>query len=209
MLRSLVRLSLEQRYVVVAGAAALLVVGILLASRYPLDVFPEFAPPLVEIQTEAPGMSSEAVESLVTIPLESAVNGIPRVTTLRSRSVQGLSSIVLLFEHGSSLVEANQIVTQRLGSVASELPIQAKVRVLPSLSSTSRVLHIGLTPKSKDKLLPGESELDQTELSVLMRWVIEPVLKKVPGVANVSTWGVHEKQYQVLVKPADLRAYGL
>src|SRR5262245_31898108 len=170
MLRSLVRLSLEQRYVVVAGAAALLVVGIVLASRYPLDVFPEFAPPLVEIQTEAPGMSSEAVESLVTIPLESAVNGIPRLTNLRSKSVQGLSSIVLLFEQNADLFQARQMVTERLTSATPNLPILAKTpRLLPPLSSTSRVLHIGLTPKPKKDLVPGEPELNQTEISVLMR----------------------------------------
>ena len=210
MLRGLVRLSLEHRYAVVIGAAALLVVGIVAASRYPLDVFPEFAPPLVEIQTEAPGMSSESVESLVTIPLESAVNGIPRLTTLRSKSVQGLSSIVLLFEQGADLFQVRQMVNERLASAAPNLPLQVKTpKLLPPLSSTSRVLHIGLTPKAQADLQPGEPVLDQTEISVLMRWVIEPRLLRVPGVANVSTYGQHDKQYQVLVRPADLRAFGL
>src|SRR5262245_23672466 len=101
MLTYLVRLSLQHRVVVVVAAAALLVYGSFVALQTPLDVFPEFAPPLVEVQTEAPGLSSEAVERLVTIPLESALNGLPQMTTLRSKSVQGLSSIQMFFEQGS------------------------------------------------------------------------------------------------------------
>src|SRR5262249_61581631 len=124
-----------------------------------LDVFPEFAPPLVEVQTEAPGMSSESVESLVTIPLENAVNGIPHMTTLRSKSVQGLSSVVLLFEPGTDLFQVRQMVSERVAVAAAALPQQVKApgpRLMPPLSSTSRVLHIGLTPKRPDRLRPGE-----------------------------------------------------
>ena len=103
MLRSLVQASLRYRFVVVIAAMAMIVVGVWSVQQTPLDVFPEFAPPLVEVQTEAPGMSSESVESLVTIPLENAVNGVPQMTVLRSKSVQGLSSVVMLFDHLSVL----------------------------------------------------------------------------------------------------------
>ncbi|HMC63905.1 MAG TPA: efflux RND transporter permease subunit, partial [Gemmataceae bacterium] len=210
MLRSLVRLSLEFRVAVVVAAAVLLILGVVDVSRSPFDVFPEFAPPLVEVQTEAPGMSSETVEQVVTIKLESVLNGLPQMTTLRSKSVQGLSSIQLLFEHGSNLFQVRQMVTERVAVAAAQLPQQVKApRVLPPLSSTSRVLKVGLTPKRADKLQPGEPKLTQTDVSVLAEWVIEPRLRAVPGVANVSDYGIHEKQYQVLVKPVELREHGV
>src|SRR5262245_55513437 len=202
MLRDLVRTALRFRFVVLVGAVALIVLGVASALRSPLDVFPEFAPPRVEVQTEAPGMSSEAVESLVTIPLENAVNGIPHMTTLRSKSVQGLSSVVMLFAPATDLFQARQMVTERIAVAAATLPQQVKApgpRVMPPLSSTSRVLHIGLTPRPKDKLPPGVKPLDQIDVSVLNRWVITPRLLAVPGVANVSTYGHQDKRYHVLV----------
>src|ERR1043165_8591607 len=202
MLRGLVELSLRQRYVVVIAGIILLIYGGWAATHSPLDVFPEFAPPLVEVQTEAPGMSSEAVESLVTIPIESAVNGVPRMTTLRSKSVQGVSSVVMLFERGTDLFQVRQMIAERVAVAATRLPAQVQApRVMPPLSSTSRVLHVGLTPKRKEDLKPGEPLLDQTDVSVLLRWVIEPRLLRVPGVANVSTYGQHDKIFLVLVKP--------
>jgi len=208
MLRGLVDLSLKQRYIAVVASVLLLVYGGWSALQAPLDVFPEFAPPLVEVQTEAPGMSSEAVESLISIPIESALNGIPHMTRLRSKSVQGVSQVDMLFERETDMVKVRQMVAERVAAVAGSLPAQAKAPiVMPPLSSTSRVLHIGLTPKKKSELEPGEPLLTQTDVSVLMRWVIEPRLKRVPGVANISTYGQHDKVFQVLVKPEMLRAH--
>ncbi len=210
MLRSLVQASLRFRFVVVLAALALIVVGVYSIQHTPLDVFPEFAPPRVEVQTEAPGMSSESVESLVTIPLENAVNGVPQMTVLRSKSVQGLSSVVMLFDRDTDLFKVRQMVAERVAEVKHQLPQQVGTpRLMPPLSSTSRVLHIGLTAKPKEQLKPGEPELDQTDVSVLMKWVIGPRLLAVPGVANVSTYGLHDKQFQVLIKPQVLRDYGL
>ncbi len=206
MLRNLVQLSLRQRYVVMLGAVIFMVVGIATASRAPLDVFPEFAPPLVEIQTEAPGFSSDDVERLVTIPLESVLQGIPRTTALRSRSVQGLSSVTLWFQPGTDIFTARQMVTERLANADLAKSVKTP-RLLPPLSSTSRVLHIGLTPKKPEELPEGVKPLTQTDISVLMEWEIQRQLLSVPGVANVSTYGLHDKEYQVLVKPAKLRDY--
>lgn len=208
MLRSLVEASLSLRFAIVIGGIVFLVYGGWTASRAPLDVFPEFAPPLVEVQTEAPGMSSEAVENLVTIPLESSLNGVPHMTTLRSKSVQGVSSIVMLFEHNTDLFKVRQMVSERVAVAATRLPMQVKApHVMPPLSSTSRVLHIGLTAKRKEDLKPGEPVLNQTEVSVLLRWVIEPRLLRVPGVANISTYGQHDKVFEVLLKPEAMRAH--
>ncbi|HPU16523.1 MAG TPA: efflux RND transporter permease subunit, partial [Polymorphobacter sp.] len=166
----------------------------------PLDVFPEFAPPLVEIQTEAPGLSTEEVESLVTIPLETAVNGVPDLQTLRSKSVLGLSSVVLLFDRGTDVIRARQLVAERVAQAAAKLPAAAKAPVLLStLSSTSRAMKIGVTSKT----------LDQMQLSELVRWTIRPQLMAVPGVANVAVWGQRDRQLQVLVDPDRLRAAGV
>lgn len=206
MLTALVRFSLRFHVVVLAAAALVLVYGIVVALRTPLDVFPEFAPPLVEVQVEAPGMSSEAVENLVTIPLEGAVNGVPRIMVLRSKSVQGLSSIQMFFEPGTDIYRARQMVQERVNEAKADLPPSTKTpRTLPVLSSTSRILKLGLTPKHR----PGHPDLSQTEVSVLMKWVIGPRLRAVPGVANVSTYGLHDKEYQILIRPEVLREYGL
>src|SRR5438874_10830577 len=114
MLTRLVYLSLRLRFVVVVAAAVLLAIGIADALRTPLDVFPEFAPPLVEVQVEAPGMSSEAVERVVTIPLEGALSGLPQMTMLRSKSVQGLSAVQMLFERDADMTRARQMIAERV-----------------------------------------------------------------------------------------------
>src|SRR5919206_732549 len=165
MLRSLLQASLRYRVAVVVAAGVLLAAGTYAALRTPLDVFPEFAPPLVEVQVEAPGLSSEAVEQLVTIPLESSLNGLPRMTDIRSKSVQGLSSITVLFERGSDVFQARQIVSERVAVESARLPQQVKTpRVMPILSSTSRVLKVGLTPKHEH----GRPLCTQADISVLM-----------------------------------------
>src|SRR6188472_3871422 len=118
MLSSLIANSIRLRVVVIAACVVLMVVGSRSIRRAPLDVFPEFAPPQVEIQTEAPGLSTEEVESLITVPLENALNGVSRLKTLRSKSVLGLSSVLLIFEEGTDLMRARQVVQERLTSEA-------------------------------------------------------------------------------------------
>jgi CzcA family heavy metal efflux pump len=199
-MRWLVATALRQRVAVVAVMCALLVVGVWTLRSAPLDVFPEFAPPQVEIQTEAPGLSTEEVESLVSVPLENALSGTPFVTTVRSKSVLGLSSVVLLFEGGTDLFVARQFVAERLARVAPQLPSVARAPVMMSPhSSLARVLKVGLTSDS----------LSLTDLSMLARWTIRPRLMAVPGVANVAIWGERPRQLQVLVDPDRLRAHGV
>lgn len=198
MLNWIVSTSLHFRVLVVAAAAVVIALGIAAARRTPLDVFPEFAPPLVEVQTEAPGLSTEEVESLVTVPLENALNGTSWLKTIRSKSVLGLSSVVLIFEEGTDLLEARQIVQERLAVEAARLPAAAKSPVMLSpLSSTSRALKIGMSSK----------ELSQMELTELAKWTIRPRLMAVTGVANVAIWGQRDRQFQVLVDPDELRAH--
>ena len=181
-----------------AASIVLVVVGAQTLKTAPLDVFPEFAEPLVEIQTEAPGLSTEEVESLITIPLENGLKGTPWLRTLRSKSVLGLSSVVLIFPRGTDLVRARQFVQERLAMEAGRLPVVAHPPVMLSpLSTTSRVLKIGVTSES----------LTQMELSELAKWTIRPNLMAIQGVANVAIWGQRDRQLQVLVNPEQLRAH--
>ena len=200
MLGRLVHFALAQRVLVLALAGLLVVLGVRAGRDVPLDVFPEFAPPMVEIQTEAPGLSTEEVESLVTVPIETAVNGVPGLMTLRSKSVLGLSSVQILFERGSDVIRARQMVGERIAQVQPRLPLAARQPVLmPPLSSTSRAMKVGLS----------STKLDQMQLSELVRWTIRPRLMAVPGVANIAVWGQRDRQLQVLVDPDRLRASGV
>jgi Cu/Ag efflux pump CusA len=141
----LITTSLHLRLPVVATAIVLIIVGIRSADSIPLDVFPEFAPPLVEIQTEVPGISTEDVESLVSVPIENALNGVPFVKTIRSKSVLGLSSVRLIFQPNTDLLIARQLVQERLATVAATLPMIARPpTILPPLSSLSRCMKIML-----------------------------------------------------------------
>ncbi|MBG8556125.1 efflux RND transporter permease subunit [Hymenobacter guriensis] len=192
--------ALRLRLVVVILFGVLLVAGLQVVRNTPLDVFPEFAPPYVEVQTEAPGLSTAEVEALVSVPLENALNGTPDVKKIRSKSVLGLSSVVLYFPQGIDINNARQAVQERLARVAPTLPGVARPPVMLSpLSSTSRVLKIGVSSDS----------LTQVEMTTLARWSIRPRLMAVPGVANVAIWGQRDRQLQVLVNPEQLRTLGL
>lgn len=200
MLSSLVSTALRFRVLVVGLACVLIVQGLRLVERTPLDVFPEFALPTVEIQTEAPGLSCEEVESLVTMPIENALNGVPWLATIRSKTVLGLSQVVCIFEEGTDLVPARQLVTERLAAAAARLPAVAKRPVvLEPLSSMSRVLKIGLS----------SSTLDAMDLTDFALWTIRPRLMGVRGVANVAIWGERDRELQVLIDPEKLQAHGL
>jgi Cu/Ag efflux pump CusA len=177
----------------------MMVFGIARLRDMPVDVFPEFAPPMVEIQTEALGLSAAEVESLISMNLEELLSGTSWLRTIRSQSVPGLSSLLLIFEPGTNLMHARQLIQERL-TLAYTLPNVSKRPVmLQPLSATSRTMMIGLSSK----------ELSLMQLSVLARWTIKPRLMGVPGVANVAIWGQRERQLQVQVDPERLRAHGV
>ncbi|PYN10708.1 MAG: acriflavin resistance protein, partial [Candidatus Rokuibacteriota bacterium] len=166
----------------------------------PVDVFPEFAPPLVEIQTEGIGMTAAEVEDLITLPLEEQLRGTPELDILRSKSVTGLSAIRLIFKMGTDQLHARQLVQERLAISAHTLPLSAGAPVmLQPLSATSRVMKIGITSKQHDL----------TDLSMTAYWTIKFRLMQVPGVANVPIWGERIKLLVVLVDPELLRVYDL
>src|SRR5256886_5497096 len=196
MMRWIIEWSLKFRLLVVALAMGMIFVGITQLRTMPVDALPEFAPPYVEVQTEAPGLSASEVEELVTLNLEELLNGTPWLQSIRSTSVPGLSSITLIFQPGTDIIRARQLVSERLG-LAYALPNVAQPPViLQPLSATSRVMMIGLSSK----------QVSPIDMSVLARWNIRPALLSVPGVANVSIWGMRDRQLQVLVDPQRLQA---
>src|SRR5829696_8677090 len=185
MMRSIVESSLKLRLLVVAIAVGVMVLGIGKLRTMPVDVLPEFIPTTVEIQTEALGLSAAEVEKLITVPMEQILlNGVAWLDDVRSESVPGLSSIVLVFEPGTDIMRARQLVQERL-TQSRDLPRVSKPpTMIQPLSSSSRVMMVRL---SSDTLTPIET-------SVLARWTIKPRLMGIEGVANVSIWGQRERQ---------------
>jgi CzcA family heavy metal efflux pump len=199
-MRWIVARSLRFRWLAVFGAAAVLFFGFLQARDAPLDVFPEFAPPIVEVQTIALGNTSTEVEELITIPIEDALNGIEGLDKMRSYSVEQLSSIKLYFKRGTDLYRSRQLVQERLAGVTSQLPTWASPPfMMPPLSSTARVMKIGMT----------SSDLSMEEMSAIAYWKIRQRLLRVPGVANVLIYGERLQQRHVQVDPQLLAEYGV
>src|SRR5450755_1386364 len=187
-MRFIVASSLRFRYLVVAGAAALMFFGIQTLGHQKVDVFPEFAPISVEIQTECLGLSPAEVEQLVTVPLENALQGVPGVYEVNSESVPQLSAIFLYFKNGTDVLQARQLVQERLSASAPTLPTWAAPPSLyPIVSATSRVMQIALTSKT----------LSPLDLSTVALYTIRNRLLHVHGVANVAIWGEKRKEVEV------------
>lgn len=167
-------------------------------SRY--DVFPEFAPAQVVIQTEAPGLSPGQVEVLVTQPIENTVNGVVGVSSMRSKSLQGISVITITFKSGTDLYRDRQLVAERLPAITGELPAGVKSPIItPLTSSTSVIMAVGMTSDS----------LSLMNLRTIADWTVKPRLLAVPGVAKVAVYGEGVKELQIQIRPDLLLKYGL
>ncbi len=197
MMKLIIGCSLRFRYLVLALGIVLTWFGLARLRDVPVDVFPEFAPPRVEIQTICLGLSSAEVEQLVSVPLENALNGIPDIEVMRSKSVAQLSSILLIFKTSADEIRARQLVSERMALATKGLPTWAAPPfMMPPLSSTSRIMKIGITSKDKSVM----------DLSMLAYWNIRQRLLGVPGVANIAIWGEQLKMLQVMVDPKRLAA---
>jgi CzcA family heavy metal efflux pump len=200
MLKALVQFSLRFRGVVVALACVALGYGVYVAYNAKLDVFPNFVQPQVVVQTEAPGLAPEQVEMLVTRPLESAINGLVGLESMRSESIQGLSIITVIFEEGADIIVQRQMLGEKLGETTGQLPMGVKApRMTPLTSSTMDLLKIGLV---SDRLSP-------MELRTFADWTLKPRLLAVPGVAKCSAFGGEVRQLQIQVQPERLLACDL
>ena len=196
----LVLWSLKFRLLVLAVAAGTVGFGIVNLPELAVDNLPEFAPPHVQVQTEALGLSAVEVEQLITSPMEAdLLNGVAWLDEIRSVSVPGLSSIDLIFERGTNVLRARQLVAERLTQAFALPNVSTPPVLMQPLSSTSRVMMIQLT----------STEMSLLDMSVLARWNVKPKLMGIPGVANVSIWGQREQQLQVQVDPKELQARGV
>ena len=198
MMRWIVGSSLKFRILVVACAAGMMFVGFGQLAASPVDVFPEFAPPRVEVQTPCLGLSATEVEGLITVPLEQTLAGVTGLDEMRSKSVSQLSQIELIFKPGTDLLQARQLVQERIATVTPTLPSWATPPVIiQPLSATSRVMKIGIS--SPDRTL--------IEQSMIAFWNIRAKLLGVPGVANVAIWGQRKQMLHVQADPNRMKLH--
>ncbi|MEO8628721.1 MAG: efflux RND transporter permease subunit, partial [Betaproteobacteria bacterium] len=200
MISFLVRQSIKFPGVVVALALSVMVYGFYVLTRANLDVFPEFSPSQVVIQTEAPGLSAELVERQVSQPIEDALSGASGVEHMRSQSIPGLSVVTILFRDGSSVYRNRQVVSERLSSLAVQLPHGVgPPMITPLTSSASTVLGLGITSNARSLM----------ELRTLVDRTVRPHLMAVTGVAEVNVFGGDVRQWQIQVDPQRLLRLGL
>jgi Cu/Ag efflux pump CusA len=197
--RALIGSSLRLAPVALAIGIVVLVAGVLQARAAAVQAYPEYAPLVVQVQTEAPGLSAIEVEQLITVPLEDELNGIAFLSSITSQSFTGLSTVDLKFQAGTDELRARQLVAERLAQGPGVANIGSPPVMIQPLSSTGRVMMISLS----------SSQLSLLDLSTLARWKIRPRLLGVPGVANVSIFGLRDQQLQVLVDPTRLHQNGL
>lgn len=202
MLDSLIRFALNHRLLVVSLTAALVVYGSMAVRNLPIDVFPDITKPTVTIMTEAHGMAPEEVETRVTLPIESYLNGLPGVERTRSQSGIGLSAIYVEFDWGTDIYRARQLVQEKLNLSKERLPKDINPTIGPVGSLMGQIQQIAITTKSENSVSP-------LELRSLAEWVIRPRLMTIAGVSQVIIIGGGLKQYQILVSAEKLNRYQL
>jgi len=200
MLDNLIKFSLNSKFFILLGAVILIVVGVRTAINMDVDVFPDLTAPTVVVMTDAHGMASEEVERLVTFPIETAVNGATDVRRVRSTSSQGFSFVWVEFDWGTDLFKSRQIVSEKLITVSSQMPIGVGQPILaPQSSVMGEMFFIGIQADSTSMM----------ELRTIADWDIKPMLLAIGGVSQVTIIGGDYKQYQILADPHKLRYYGV
>jgi CzcA family heavy metal efflux pump len=199
MMSSIVRFAIRYYGVVIGLACLVVLYGIYSLTRSNLDVFPEFSPTQIIIQTESPGLSAELVESLVSQPIETSIAGSVGIASMRSQSIPGLSIVTVIFDESTDIYRDRQIIAERLSTLNSQIPRGITPNITPLTSSASTVLGFGITSKTRSLM----------ELRTLVDWTITPHLLAIPGVADVNVFGGEVRQFQVQINPEKLKRYNL
>jgi cobalt-zinc-cadmium resistance protein CzcA len=207
MITSMIRAALSQRLIVVVLALVLCAFGLREATRLSVDAFPDVTNVQVQVATEAPGRSPEEIERFVTVPLEIALNGMPGLVEMRSLNKSGLSIITLVFTDKTDVYFARQLVTERLIEVTPRMPAGIAPVLGPVSTGLGEVYQYTL-----EKADDGQRALSPEELAerrTVQDWVVRPLLRSIPGVAEINSQGGYVKQFQALVDPGRLRHYNL
>ncbi|CAM3646192.1 efflux RND transporter permease subunit [Polynucleobacter brandtiae] len=205
MIEKIVRLSLQQRLLVIIIAAVLFIAGLLATKRLSVDAFPDVTNVQVQIASEAPGRSPEEVERFVTVPIELAMTGLPGLIEMRSLNRNNLSVITLVFTEKTDLYFARQLVTERLIEVGSKMPIGITPVLAPPSTGLGEIYQYTLDHPSDGTRQLTIEELE--ERRTIQDWVVRPMLRSISGVAEINTQGGYAREYQVLVNPERLRHY--
>ncbi|HMG02353.1 MAG TPA: CusA/CzcA family heavy metal efflux RND transporter [Edaphobacter sp.] len=207
MLQSIVHGALKHRLILVVVAVALVGFGVNAAQHLSVDAFPDVTNIQVQIATEAPGKSPEEVERFITIPVEIAMTGLPGMTDMRSLNKPGLSLITLVFEDGRSLYLERQMVSERLSELRDRMPEGVTPILGPITNALGEVYQYTLERPDDGKRPLTKEEL--VERRTVQDWVVRPLLRSIPGVAEINSTGGYVKQYETLVDPQKLRYYKL
>ncbi|MBP1601592.1 MAG: efflux pump, family, inner rane protein [Acidobacteria bacterium] len=207
MLEAVIAQTMKYRNFVILGVLVLVVMGVYSYSRLPIDAFPDVTNVQVEILSTAPGLSALEIERFVTYPIENAMRGLPDVTQMRSITKFGLSVVTIVFKDKVDIYFARQLVFQRLDEAKAIVPDTATVSMGPIATAMGEIYQYtlqGATPGD-----PGQQIRYLTDLRTLQEWVVTPLIKSVEGVNEINSFGGYFKQYQVVVNPVKLIAYGL
>jgi CzcA family heavy metal efflux pump len=199
MMSAIVRFSIRFYGVIIGLASIVVLYGIYNLTSGNLDVFPEFSPTQIIIQTEAPGLSAELVESLVSQPIETSIAGTVGIASMRSHSIPGLSVVTVMFDENTDIYRDRQVIAERLSTLTNQIPRGITPNITPLTSSASTVLGFGVTSKKRSLM----------ELRTLVDWTVVPHLLAIPGVADVNVFGGEVRQFQVQINPEKLRRYNL
>src|SRR5215467_7435314 len=207
MLKRLVHSALKHRLILVVVAAVLLGFGLVAARHLSVDAFPDVTNVQVQIATEAPGKSPEEVERFITIPIEIGMTGLPGMTDMRSLNKPGLSLITLVFEDGKGVYFERQLVSERLSELRDRMPEGVTPVLGPVTNALGEVYQYTLENPDDGRRALTQDEL--VERRTIQDWVVRPLLRSIPGVAEINSTGGFVKEYQTLVDPQKLRYYGL
>jgi cobalt-zinc-cadmium resistance protein CzcA len=206
-MNALIKTALSQRLLMVVIALALVVFGVRASMKLSVDAFPDVTNVQVQVATEAPGRTPEEVERFVTVPVEIGMTGLPGLTEMRSLNRNGLSIVTLVFTDNTDVYFARQLVMERLMEVRSKLPADIVPTLGPVSTGLGEVFQYTLDHPNDGKSKLSEAEL--MERRSIQDWVVRPMLRSIPGIAEINSYGGYEKQYQVLVNPDRLRHYQL